>query len=451
MPHHPQNIFPDTMRRVLVAGAGGVTGTAFCKLLNQNNIEVLALDQRELKPDNSLVKPILWDENFMPAEVLQQVDALSLTPGVPLSGELFQLAKQKNVPLFTELEYAASFLTDEKCILISGTDGKSTTSAMVHHLLPGSWIGGNFGTPLSEYILRNKKHEHLVLELSSYQLELCRNLSASCSLLLNIAPDHLDRYHDFTEYANVKLSIQDHLGNDGLFITSQKVYQAHQPKHTTDKPTLLVDTDNLVVGKISIVNNQLQDNASTIVDLDKTSIQGKHNHSNLLFAMAAVAFLKPGVPASKTKELISSFKTLEHRYEKVGSDKQGNIYINDSKATTCQAAIQAVNSAPGKTIWLIGGNPKGEDYNLLKSAISSEVTAILFGPGAADLEAKLNFDCRYFKDLEEVIKFLVPMIKNGTISEHRILLSPAMASFDSYPNYLERGKHFKELIQSLLV
>ena len=451
MPHHPQNIFPDTMRRVLVAGAGGVTGTAFCKLLNQNDIEVLALDKRELKADNSLVKPILWDENFKPAEVLQQVDALSLTPGVPLSGELFQLAKQKNVPLFTELEYAASFLTDEKCILISGTDGKSTTSAMLHHLLPGSWIGGNFGTPLSEYILRNKKHEHLVLELSSYQLELCRNLSASCSLLLNIAPDHLDRYHDFTEYANVKLSIQDHLGNDGLFITSQKVYQAHQPRHTTDKPALLVDTDNLGVGKLFIVNNQLQDNASTIVDLDKTSIQGKHNHSNLLFAMAAVAFLKPGVPASETKELISSFKTLEHRYEKIGSDKQGNIYINDSKATTCQAAIQAVNSAPGKTIWLIGGSPKGEDYNLLKPAISSEVTAILFGPGAADLEAKLNFDCKYFKDLEEVINFLEPMIKNGTISEHRILLSPAMASFDSYPNYLERGKHFKELIQSLLV
>ena len=191
MPHHPQNIFPDTMRRVLVAGAGGVTGTAFCRLLIQNDIEVLALDKRELKPDNSLVKPILWDENFKPDEVLQQVDALSLTPGIPLSGQLFQLAKQMHVPLFTELEYAASFLTNEKCILISGTDGKSTTSAMIHHLLPGSWIGGNFGTPLSEYILRNKKHEHLVLELSSYQLELCRNLSASCSLLLNIAPDHL--------------------------------------------------------------------------------------------------------------------------------------------------------------------------------------------------------------------------------------------------------------------
>lgn len=451
MTHHRQNIFPDNMRRVLVAGAGGVTGTAFCKLLNQNNIEVLALDRRELKPNNSLIKPILWNENFQPADILEQVDALSLTPGVPLSGGLFQLAKKMKVPLFSELEYAASFLTNEKLILISGTDGKSTTSAMVHHLLPGSWIGGNFGTPLSEYILLKEKHEQLVLELSSYQLELCRNLSASCTLLLNIAPDHMDRYHDFEEYAKVKLSIQNHLEKDGLFITSQKVYRAHQPEQTTRRPALLVDTDNLAAGEFSIVNDQLQDNASTVIDLGKTSIQGKHNYSNLLFAMAAVAYQKPGIPMDKIKELISSFKTLEHRYEKVGSDQHGNIYINDSKATTCQAAIQAVNSAPGKTIWLIGGSAKGEDYNLLKSAMSSEITAILFGPGAADHAAKLNLHCMTFKDLIEVMSFLTRKVKEGAISKHRILLSPAMASFDSYPNYLERGKHFKELTQSLLV
>ena len=446
MTHNLSKIFPENMRKVLVAGAGGVTGSAYCKLLNQNNIEVLALDQKEIYSDTDLLKPILWNENFKLKEILETVDALTLTPGVPLSGELFKTARQIEMPIFTELEYAASFLTDEQLIIISGTDGKSTTSAMVHHLLPGSWIGGNYGTPLSDYILQNTKHAQLILELSSYQLELCRNVKANCALLLNIAPDHLDRYVNFEQYAKVKLSIQSLIDKSGLFITSNELYNKYGPYNQLHEPHSLIDTVNLKSKKFKITNNILQLENLDQVKLNTTAVKGKHNYGNLLFALEAAAHQHKSI----RNESILSFQPLEHRYEEIGKDQEGNTYINDSKATTCQSAIQAVNSAPGKTFWLIGGSPKGEDYSALKSALTDEVTAILFGPEAARLAGDFGFDCLTFVSMEETMNYIIANVDQGLIVNHRILLSPAMASFDSYPNYLERGRHFKELAQPIL-
>lgn len=445
-------IIPTRLRKVLLAGAGGITGVAYRRLLQAHDISVIALDKKELVFDNSEknIQYLSWEPDLTWADLPGDLDAITLTPGVPLSNKLFADAKEHGVPIFTELEYGYNYLADEKLLLVTGTDGKSTTSSLLHSLLPGSWLGGNFGTPLSQYILDKNHHDIMILELSSYQLERLRNMRSHCSLLLNIAPDHLDRYSDFESYAKVKLSILDKCETpNNVFFQDLLIEQFPDDLRNFSK-SQIVDTKKLSSKNYFIKENYLCDRHGESLDLRNTSIQGDHNYGNLLFAIEAASLLLSSHTLSTHTKNLVEFKPLAHRYEKVGEDEAGNIYINDSKATTCQSAIQAVSSTSGQVFWLIGGSQKGEDYNSLALHISNDVQAYLFGPAARELADQNKAFQNAYSDLENAFLAIQTIIKEKQVKNATVLMSPAMASFDSYPNYQKRGEHFRELVKQKL-
>ena len=381
------------------------------------------------------------------------------SPGIPDTAPIVDRALNKGIPVVSEIEFAARY-TSAKFVGITGTNGKTTTTALTHHVLVQSGlnagIAGNIGPSLAREIALGEPRDVYVLELSSFQLDGLYRFKAHVSVLLNITPDHLDRYgNDFQRYAASKVRITQNQGPDEHFI-----YNADDPSILTALkghdlpmhcyPISTTRTLNDLGGcGAGIANDTLLinlQNSPFTMKIQELALQGKHNLFNSMAAGVTARIFE--LRKDLVRDSLSNFENLEHRLEFVA--KVNDVtFINDSKATNVNSTWYAIESMDRQTVWIAGGVDKGNDYDDLKPLVRSKVKALIC----------LGTDNQ---KLREAFTGVVPVIIEVTSAEEAVnaayelahagetvLLSPACASFDLFENYEDRGHQFKQAVRRL--
>ena len=454
-------------RSVLVTGALGQTGSAMASLLSSLGATVYGVDQRpDDLPGGIIDVRGLSHSQFFDSHT---IDAVLVSPGVPLTEALFQEARQRSIPLLGDLDLGYLYLkqkvkaTTQKqayIVAITGTDGKSTTTALVAHLLREAGLSalecGNFGLPFSKAVTEDVLV--YVCECSSYQLEDIHYFRPDVAVVLNLAADHLDRYDSMADYVRAKLNL----------FSNQTVLDFAVIGPTVKEVSRSLDIfDFELPGKIQPTLHEVKtppDESARLgnatLDWSKFAADTATNRKNAVMALKAIECLlkkmnedRPGMSSDVFHERVlqglKTFRGLPHRQEVV-TERQGVVFVNDSKATTVHAALSAIASYNHKRIFLLlGGLDKNSDFSVLQE--SDQLRLYPFGR-AADKIAAQTLVSRTFSTLEDAFyaaardaRRLTHYYAGQSESDCVLLLSPACASQDAYRNYKERGEHFRKL------
>lgn len=441
-------------KRVVVIGFGR-SGQAVTRLLLVKGAEVVVSDTRrreELPPSlvsSMEIQGVTFETGGHKPETMSKADLVVVSPGVPR--DVYLPALRNGIPVIGELELAFRFLTPEerrKVIAITGTNGKTTTTAMISEVLKIAgfkvFTGGNYGIPLSELILSGARVDRIVLEVSSFQLETVETFSPWIGILLNITPDHLDRYSSLEEYAYYKYRLFERQGEGDYSILpyGEPYYQKFA---------------GMVKGRIHFFSGERVEGVSAFVEGDQivlnfieeekyslTSFKLLGFHNKLNLASALLAGRLAGASKEACERLISEFVGFPHRLEYVGTFG-GVTFVNDSKATNVDATYQALKGLTGPIILLLGGRHKGGSYEVLRKPISEKVkTLILFGEAREIIWNELGglVETYIVEDLPQALSVVFQVASPGDV----VLLSPACSSFDQFRDYQERGEVFRELV-----
>jgi len=395
-----------------------------------------------------------WEEGQHSMETVLAADVLVKSPGIPDTAAPVAAAIQKGIAILSEIEFAARY-TDALLIGITGTNGKTTTSSLIYHVLKqAEWnvgLGGNIGQSFARQVAQ-EQHDAYVLELSSFQLDNCYDLRLDIAVLTNITPDHLERYGSMQAYRASKMRITQNQGPEQAFI-----YCADDPETTLAlsefKPkakTYSFSLQNQARLGAWIADGCIQLNTdnkhTTQIDMKDFTIRGQHNQNNSM-AAAIVAQLVD-VRKDSIRESLSHFENIEHRLEPCGKFK-GIEFINDSKATNVNSAWYALESMDKPVIWIAGGVDKGNNYEDLKPLVRQKVKMIIC-LGMDNIKIHHAFQ----SDVDMIIntmsaKEAVHVASRLASSGDAVLLSPACASFDLFDNYEDRGRQFKEAVRNL--
>jgi UDP-N-acetylmuramoylalanine--D-glutamate ligase len=385
-------------------------------------------------------------------ERLERASLVVASPGVPPSARPLSFAREKGVRIASEVEVALHFLPDSRVIAITGTNGKTTTTALIAHLLRGLDLeaveAGNIGTPLSEIASREQQPKWISLEMSSFQLHDTPSLKPGVGVLTNLSPDHLDRYATVEEYFSDKARLFANADPNSVWVVNGD-----------DKAVMAMVRD--VAGhkySFSIVNeadahldprtNQLVVLGAPLLARKELPLLGQHNVSNALAASVAVMAADRSHQTQNARKGIAAalrtFRSLPHRLELVG-EFAGVQWINDSKATNVSSTGVAIDGMERPTVLLLGGRHKGEAYTPLAEAVRRKVTRVIaYGEAApiiaTDLRPVVDV-VRLGSDFEDVIRAAKAAARAGDA----VLLSPACSSYDMFSNYEERGERFREL------
>ena len=449
----------NNIKKALVVGLGYRTGVAVSNFLAGRGAIVVASDSKssaelgdvlpKVDPSVRVVtgeqKPELLNEGF---------DALIVSPGVPVTVPLVAEAIRRKMPVMAEVELAFRYLRG-MIVGITGTDGKSTTTALTGHILTRmgmeTLVGGNIGTPLISFAGKTSDNSVIVAELSSFQLETIALFRPDVAVLLNVAPDHLDRYNSMEDYFQAKMRISMNQDAGDCFIYNRDDPIARSGASLVNASTLAFSIEERR-GDIYYHNGavHIKEGDRKILEADRLRIMGMHNVQNAMAAVLAVQSVmrkKEMLPDyERIAEAVYSFSGLEHRLERIGSFK-GREFINDSKATTVSAVLTALRSLRGKGVLILGGRTKGDDYSRLAAGLDGTVrTLVLIG------ESKDYFS-RIFKGHDQVpaetLDDAVVKAMRASGEGDVILLSPACASFDMFKDYEERGEEFKKSFHRL--
>lgn len=431
------------MQKIAVLGAGE-SGVGAALLAKKNDIEVFVSDfgtigekfRQELK-DNS----ISFEERGHNFEKLVNTDLIVKSPGIPDTAEIITKLRLRHKEIISEVEFAYRFY-DGKIAAVTGSNGKTTTTSLLYHLLAGTdmkvGLGGNIGHSFARMISSNESYDWIVLELSSFQLDDIKSFSAEIAILLNISPDHLDRYdHTMYKYAFAKWKLAMNLSE-----------KSHLILNKDDEWLSLMEAGFPVTARVhSLPYEGLEVSSLSITEIDFSVFQLKGQH-NLFNATAAVkAALLAGASTKVVNERLGTFSALEHRLEPVGTIA-GVEYINDSKATNIDSVLVALESMNKPVIWIAGGVDKGNDYSLLDELVRQKVKSIIC---LTKDDAKLQkafasiVDMTTTEDTDDCVKIAMQTAEQGDV----VLLSPACASFDLFGNYKDRGKAFKDAVRKI--
>ena len=378
-------------------------------------------------------------------------DVIILSPGAPLDTAFIRAAFQKQIPVMGEMELAARYI-DAPMIAVTGTNGKTTVTSFLGQMLQNAgydvFVGGNIGTPLTAYLAQGKKADYLVVEVSSFQLDTIRTFSPMISIILNISPDHLDRYPDYGAYIQSKLRIYENQGPGQTVILNADDPELRKVSPPIGATVFRYGLKNkegnhayLEAGRIfSDVKEKISFN------LDAFSLPGSHNLENLLAVVLAGQAL--GLEPATIQKTIDAFKGLSNRLEYT-TQVEGIRFYNDSKATNVDAAIRAVQSFDGPLILIAGGRHKGSDYLPLLQASRGKVKGAVFMGEAANLLAEAFTNEIPFSlavNMQDAVSRAFRLAQSGDT----VLLAPACSSFDMFSDYDHRGRVFKSAVEELL-
>ena len=423
----------------LVLGCGH-SGISACTLLRKKNHPVFVYDDHPYtKKIITELQPLhvqLLDKNG--AQQILQSDhcAVVISPGVPSSHHLVKQARENKLSILSEVELALQSYHG-KIVAVTGTNGKSTTAKMCHHILTSlglkTQLAGNIGRSVSSVVLEEKLYDFLVLELSSYQIEQSQNINPNISIFTTFSEDHLERHKTMKNYFQIKWRIFQSTRDGFIGICDKTIYQQHQHYKSsiqTKKP-FVVDYKNY-----------------SEISSDMTHIKEKHNLQNATLATLACSFLTRH-PTKKLAALLKTFKAIPYRYEKI-TCLENKVVINDSKSTNLESTKAAIESSKGPLILLLGGICKSRDFSTLRTYKDHITCIIAFGKSSQAIHQNLHlyFLVYTFSTLKEVMNSFCDMIKKTKCCT--ILFSPAGASQDEFNNFEERGEFFTKEIKSLI-
>ena len=444
------------MSKIAILGAAE-SGVGAAVLAQKKGFEVFVSDMGKIKEHykNTLDEyGIEWEEGGHSAEKILDADEIIKSPGIPDNAPMVAKAIEKGIHIINEIEFAGRY-TDAKMICITGSNGKTTTTSLIYHILKNAnynvGLAGNIGRSLALQIAEGCTYEYYVIELSSFQLDNMYDFHANIAVLLNITPDHLDRYdNEMQKYADSKMRIVRNQNDNDAFI-----YWADDPiiSKELDKYGIKarmcpfsILSKNGMIGYIENGTYTLETPTPFNMEQESLSLHGKHNMYNSL--AAGIATRLTGVSDENLKKSLSNFQGVEHRLENVAT-VGGVHYINDSKATNVDACWYALESMTTPTILIIGGKDKGNDYEAIKELVIKKCAGLVFlGADNSKLHAffdPLGIPTADTHSMKECIEACNAMAKPG----YTVLLSPCCASFDLFKNMEDRGEQFKELVRNL--
>lgn len=444
------------MKRLIVLG-GGESGVGTAILGKKMGYDVFVSDFGAIKENYKevlLINDIRWEDNQHTESLILNADLVMKSPGIPEKAPIVKKLIEKNIPVISEIEFAAPF-TDAILIGITGSNGKTTTTMLTYHLLKSAGLnvglGGNIGKSFAWQVAENK-FDAYVLELSSFQLDGSFTFKPHISVLTNLSPDHLDRYdYKYENYINSKFRITQNQTEEDFFIydADDSVIENWLKNNTIKAQKIPFSlTKNLEKGA-SIQDKTMKINTSEnefTMDTTHLALEGKHNLKNAMAAASVAQLMK--IRKQTIRESLSNFQGVEHRLEKV-LKIQNVQYINDSKATNVNATFFALDSVTTPTVWIVGGVDKGNDYQELMGLVNEKVKAII----CLGVDNKKIIDA--FGSIVDVMVEVSSMTDAVKTAQHiaekgdTVLLSPACASFDLFENYEDRGRQFKQAVQNL--
>ena len=446
---------------ILIVGFTPRSGVSIANTIHRINSEYdtsiqYSITDSKKKEDLEYSISLLKDKNIkcffenQDPSILENITLIIISPGVPQSINLIKEAKKRNIMIIGEIEFAYNLLPNNYYIAITGTDGKTTTSTLIYHIISSyrdSKLLGNVGNTFSKEIFNIRENEDIILELSSFQLETIKNFKPNISVILNIAEDHLNRYKDIDDYFNAKKNIfkNQTLSNDYLILNYDNYYTNKLYHKIKDKVNILTFSYSNHNANIYYSDDDLFFNGKKILSIKNRKLLGKHNIENILASV--LVCLKSNIPLNYIEKAINTFNGVEHRLEFV-ANISGVKYINDSKATSLNSVISAVNAFDNNIILIMGGRNKGLDFSPLSEIIKYKVKKlILIGEASEELNNMINFyDKIIIKDFKDAFNYASSIALKDDI----VLLSPGCSSFDSFKSFEERGNYFKSLVNNIL-
>ena len=447
------------MQKLISIIGAGESGVGSAILAKKEGYEVWVSDYGKIKPEYKSqleAYTIPYEEGKHSEDKILTSEKIIKSPGISPDIALLVKARERNVPIIGEIEFAAAY-TDACLIGITGTNGKTTTTLLTYHILKNAGVNvgmaGNVGYSFAKQVA-SEEFDYYVLELSSFQLDDMWTVSLDYAVLLNISPDHLDRYGSLQKYVDSKFRINQNQNNNQRFIycaddelisekllgyntKSQLLPFSHQNKELEVGAWVSQDRINIKLNKPKI---------KFTMSVDQLTIAGKHNTYNSMAAAIIANSLM--IRKESIRESLSDFKNVEHRLEYVNKVK-GIHFINDSKATNVNAAWYALESVDEPIIWIAGGVDKGNDYASLSPLVKDKVRIIVcLGKDNMKLHQAFRKDVDMMinaSSAEEAVQIAYGLGEKG----ETVLLSPACASFDLFENYQDRGNQFKRSVRSL--
>ena len=447
----------NTHYQIVVLG-GSESGVGAALLAKKKGISVFVSDKNKIQQkyiDVLKHSEIDFEDNGHTEDLILTADEIIKSPGIPDNVSLIKSVKTNNIPVISEIEFATRH-TSAKLICITGSNGKTTTTLLLYHILKTSGINvgiaGNIGSSFAKQVAEND-YDVFVLEISSFQLDGMFNVRANIAILLNITPDHLDRYdNNFDKYIESKFRIiQNQTSGDALIYCFDDPVITQKLKHLEVKAQKFPCSQNRMDIKqgAMIINDEIiiLDNKTQVhMTLEQLALQGKHNVYNSMAAGVAARLMD--IRKETLKQCMSDFHNVAHRLEYVSS-VHGITFINDSKATNVNSTWYALEYYDKPIIWITGGTDKGNDYTMLTQLVKSKVKAIV----CMGINNKPFHDA--FGDIVEIIEdtqsayhavnVAYELAKKGDV----VLLSPSCSSFDLFENYEDRGNQFKTAVKEL--
>lgn len=459
-----ENYSSESEKRIVVLGAGE-SGTGAAILAKSKGFDVFVSDMGEISPVYQALldkHQIAWESGKHTPTLILNASEVIKSPGIPLTAPMVQQLIAQGTPIVSEIEFAARY-TRGKMICITGSNGKTTTTSLIFDMLrrAGLDVGlaGNIGNSLALQVAQ-EDHEYYVIELSSFQLDNCYDFKADIAILLNITPDHLDRYdHQFQNYVDAKFRITRNQTSKDAFIywsedpvINREIERIHPqatlyPFGSSEQNVAYTDGSQLVVAAQP---------TPLYIPISELSLKGKHNQYNSMAAGLAAQILN--IHNNVIRESLQQFAGVDHRLQYVATVR-GVRYINDSKATNVNSCWYALESMTTPTILILGGTDKGNDYSEINELVKSKCHTLIF-MGKDNSKLIQHFEALGYNPisssqqgqsyisthtLEDAVKAAYQYAQSGDT----VLLSPCCASFDLFKNYEDRGEQFMNMVRTL--
>lgn len=443
------------MKRIVILGAGE-SGAGAAVLAKKEGFDVFVSDMSAIKDKYKQMLDshgIAWEEGRHTEEKVLRADEIIKSPGIPSDAPMVLKAVERGIHIISEIEFAGRY-TRSKMICITGSNGKTTTTSLIYHIFRqagyDAGLAGNIGHSLALQVAEDP-HEYYIIELSSFQLDNMYDFRANIAILLNITPDHLDRYGNCMQnYVDAKMRIIRNQTGDDAFI------------YWNDDPIIRRELDKYDIKAVQCPFSELKERGSIgyieegqykiewptpfNMEQEALSLTGRHNIYNSL--AAGIASNISGIRKDVIRKSLSDFPGVEHRLEKVATVR-GVLYVNDSKATNVDACWYALESMKTKVVLILGGKDKGNDYSAIRDLVAEKCSALVYlGADNAKLHAffdPLGLPVRDTHSMRECVDACYELAQPG----ETVLLSPCCASFDLFKNMEDRGEQFKDMVRKL--